>query len=220
MSGKISPSVMCANMINLGKDIKLLERAGAEYLHIDVMDGHFVPNFTLGPDLVKSLRKITDIPMDIHFMVENPGNYLNLFEPKPGDIVCIHQESTKHLQRVLQQIKEFGAKPAVAINPATPIIMIENVIRDIDVLLVMTVNPGFAGQKLVPETLNKIKEIDKIRREQNLKIDIMVDGNVSFENAKTMRDSGADIFVAGTSSIFNKDMSIEEAAAKLRSVIV
>ena len=220
MAGKISPSVMCADMLNLGKDIKLLEKIGTEYLHIDVMDGHFVPNFTLGPDLVKSLREITDIPMDIHFMVESPENYLNLFEPMPGDIVCIHQESTKQLQRVLQQIKEFGAKPAVAINPATPIIMIKNVIRDIDVLLVMTVNPGFAGQKLVPETLNKIKEMNRIRRKQNLKIEIMVDGNVSFDNAKKMRDSGADIFVAGTSSIFKKDMNIEEAAAKLRSVII
>lgn len=212
---KLSPSIMCVDYTHFVEDINMLEKVGCDYIHFDVMDGHFVPNFTLGPDLMKSIRGITNLPMDIHLMVEKPENYIELFDPRPGDLVCVHQESTIHLQRVLKQIKDTGAKAGVAINPATPLFMIKHVLCDVDVVLIMTVNPGFAGQKLVPATLDKIKELKKIIDENGYDIEIEVDGNVSFENAVKMKANGADIFVVGSSSLFNKELGIEEAAKRL-----
>lgn len=216
---KLSPSIMCVDYTHFVEEIKMLEKVGADYIHFDVMDGHFVPNFTLGPDLMKSIRKVTTLPMDIHLMVEKPENYIDLFEPHEGDLVCVHQESTVHLQRVIKQIKDTGAKAGVAINPATPLAMIEQVLCDVDVVLIMTVNPGYAGQKLVPSTLDKIKELKAIILENNYDIEIEVDGNVSFENAIKMKANGADIFVAGTSSIFNKELGMEEAARRFNEII-
>jgi len=221
MPGKISPSIMCADFRNLENAIKKLKEAKVEYLHFDIMDGHFVPNFTLGPDILKSIREITNIPFDIHLMVQNAENYLELFDIRPGDIVSVHVESTKHLQRLLQKIKQLEAKVAVALNPATSIYMIEDVLEDLNIVLVMTVNPGFAGQKLVPATLKKIVRLDKYLQEKGFgHIEIEVDGNVSYENAKKMRTAGADIFVGGTSSIFIKGKSIVENIKKLRACIV
>lgn len=219
MKAKISPSIMCANFKSLEKDIKLLENIGVDYLHLDIMDGHFVPNFTMGPEILKAIREITDIPFDIHLMVEKPENYIDIFELRPKDIVCIHQESTIHLQRVLQKIREKGAKPGVAVNPSTPLIMIKHVLCDVDVVLVMTVNPGFAGQKLVPATLGKIEEMNELRREHSMPIEIEVDGNVSFENAVKMRKAGADIFVTGMSSYFNKEIGLEAAAERFSHLV-
>lgn len=220
MQGKISPSIMCTDFRHLEENIKILEKAGVEYLHFDIMDGSFVPNFTLGPDLMKSVREITDIPFDIHLMVQHPENHIALFGLKPGDLVSVHQESTVHLQRTLQKIKDYGAKAAVALNPATPIYSIEDVLDDIDVVLIMTVNPGFAGQKLVPATLRKISHMKKYLAENGYEhIEIEVDGNVSCENARKMREAGADIFVAGTSSLFIKGMDILDSAVKLRKCI-
>ena len=220
MGGKISPSIMCVDFRNLEENIKILEQAEAEYLHFDIMDGSFVPNFTLGPDLMRSVREITDIPFDIHLMVQRPENHIALFDLKPGDIVSVHQESTVHLQRTLQKIKDYGAKAAVALNPATPIYSIEDVLDDIEVVLIMTVNPGFAGQKLVPATLKKIAHMKKYLIENGYgQIEIEVDGNVSCENAKKMREAGADIFVAGTSSLFIKGVDILDSAVELRKCI-
>lgn len=220
MGGKISPSIMCADFRHLEENIMLLEKAGVEYLHFDIMDGSFVPNFTLGPDLMKSVREITCIPFDIHLMVQHPENHIALFDIRPEDLVSVHQESTVHLQRTLQKIKDLGAKAAVALNPATPIYSIENVLDDIDVVLIMTVNPGFAGQKLVPATLKKIAHMRKYLNENGYgNIEIEVDGNVSYENAKKMREVGADIFVAGTSSLFVKDINILDSANELRRCI-
>lgn len=220
LTAKIAPSLMCANLGRLEDDIRSLEQIGVEYLHLDIMDGHFVPNFTLGPDFLRAVRDLTSIPVDIHLMVEKPENYIEMFSPQPGDIVCIHQEATYHLQRVLQTIKDLGAKPGVAINPATPLAMVKEVLQDVDMLLIMTVNPGYAGQKLVTSTLAKIKEASELINQLELTIEIEVDGNVSFANARLMRQAGADIFVAGSSSLFRKDLGFDEAARILREAIV
>jgi ribulose-phosphate 3-epimerase len=219
MQVKISPSIMCANFKNLEKDIRTLEKLSVDYLHLDIMDGHFVPNFTMGPDMLKAIREMTDIPFDIHLMVEKPENYLSLFSLRENDIVSVHAESTYHLQRVLQSIKDRGARPAVALNPATPLENIKYVLDVVEVVLIMTVNPGFAGQRLVTAALDKVRVMDELRRKLNLDIEIEVDGNVSFENAPKMRAAGADIFVTGTSSFFNKELGIEEAASRFRSLV-
>jgi ribulose-phosphate 3-epimerase len=220
MGGKVSPSIMCVDFRHLEDNIKMLERAGVEYLHFDIMDGNFVPNFTLGPDLMNSVRQVTNIPFDIHLMVQRPENHLLLFNIKPGDIVTVHQESTIHLQRTLQKIKDYGAIPGVALDPATPIYSIEHVLDDIGIVLIMTVNPGFAGQKLVPATIKKIANLKKYLMENGYtEIEIEVDGNVSFENARRMREAGADIFVAGTSSLFKRDGDILDSTIKLRKCI-
>lgn len=220
MSGKISPSIMCADFRNLERTIRNLEKIKVDYLHFDIMDGNFVPNFTLGPDFMNSIREITNIPFDIHLMVQHPENHLHLFNIQPGDIVSIHQESTIHLQRTLQKVKEYGAKAAVALNPATYIYSIEDILADIDVVLIMTVNPGFAGQKLVPATIKKISNMKRLLIERGYdNIVIEVDGNVSYENARKMREAGADIFVAGSSSLFVKGECVIESAEKLRKCI-
>lgn len=220
MEKKLSPSIMCVDFFELKKTIKEFERLGIEYLHIDIMDGHFVSNYTLGTDFAKALKKNSSIPLDIHLMVENPENVINWFEFSEGDYVSVHAESTRHLQKALAAIREKGGKPMVAINPATPICMIENVLDDIDAVLVMTVNPGFAGQKLVKSTLKKISDLRKYLDENGYShIEIEVDGNVSFENARLMSEAGADIFVAGSSSVFSKEASLPQNIARLRETI-
>lgn len=219
-TSKISPSIMCVDFVRLEESVRALERAGAEYIHVDIMDGRFVPNFTLGPDFVRSLRSITQIPLDLHLMIEDPEKHIEVFDPQPSDIVTVHQEVTIHLQRTLQKIRAAGAKAAVALNPATSIHTIEDVLDDLDMVLIMTVNPGFAGQKLVPATLKKIRRLrDYLKDNGYGHVEIEVDGNVSFENAKLMREAGADIFVAGTSSIFVKDRDIYELTLEFRNWI-
>lgn len=211
---------MCVDFVRLEESVRALERAGAEYIHVDIMDGRFVPNFTLGPDFVRSLRSITQIPLDLHLMIEDPEKHIEVFDPQPSDIVTVHQEVTIHLQRTLQKIRAAGAKAAVALNPATSIHTIEDVLDDLDMVLIMTVNPGFAGQKLVPATLKKIRRLrDYLKDNGYGHVEIEVDGNVSFENAKLMREAGADIFVAGTSSIFVKDRDIYELTLEFRNWI-
>ncbi|MEI6131276.1 MAG: ribulose-phosphate 3-epimerase [Bacillota bacterium] len=220
MAGKIAASVMCANLGNLEADIKKLENAGVEYVHVDIMDGSFVPNFTFGTDFCEALRGMSNLPLDIHLMIQKPELHIAAFKPRAGEYICVHQEATVHLQRTLALIKSFGAKPAVALNPATPINTIEDVLADIDMVLIMTVNPGYAGQKLVPQTLDKITRMRKFLDERGYQnIEIEVDGNVSFENAKKMRDAGAEIFVAGSSSVFIKELGIEEGSRELKKHI-
>jgi len=218
MKSKISPSMMCADICKIQEILETFKKNEIEYLHIDIMDGVFVPNYTLGTDYCKALKKCSDIPLDIHLMIEEPEKKLSFFDIGKGDYVSVHAESTFHLQRVLTQIRSLGAKAMVAINPATPISAIEEVTDDIDAVLVMTVNPGFAGQKLVPQTLKKIRRIrDFLDSNGHSDVEIEVDGNVSFENAKLMKEAGANIFVAGTSSVFKSGLTLEEGISDLRN---
>jgi ribulose-phosphate 3-epimerase len=214
---KISASLMCADLMNLERDLHLLEEAGIEYIHMDVMDGHFVPNLMLMPDMVRRARAACRLPFDIHLMVEQPERFLPLFPAQPGDLVSVHCESTPHLQRALAMIHETGAGAGAALNPGTPLTAIQEVLPDLDFLLVMTVNPGFAGQKLVPQTLDKVRRARTLLDEAGLSgVPIEVDGNCSFENAPKMTAAGAEILVAGTSSVFQKGLTIAEGAQKLR----
>jgi len=200
---KLTPSMMCADLFQLADTIRTFERNKIPYLHIDVMDGSFVPNLMLGTETVRQFRQFTSIPMDIHLMVEDPGSKLEWFGLKAGDYVSVHAETTPHLQRVLAKIRSLGAKPMAALNPATPLCMVEDVLVDVDAVLLMTVNPGYAGQKLVPQTLAKITRLRKQLDDMGLdQVEIEVDGNVTPENAVKMRAAGANIFVAGTSLLF------------------
>lgn len=220
MKKQISPSIMCADLMNVRPVLREFEKNGIEYVHVDIMDGTFVPNFTLGTDFVKILKAETSIPVDIHLMIERPENKLEWFDFGEGDYVAVHYESTPHLHKAVMIIKNRGAKAMVAINPATPINVLEAILDDIDAVLVMTVNPGFAGQKLVRSTLKKITELREYLDSNGYPdIEIEVDGNVSFENATLMSKAGANIFVAGTSSVFAKGMTLSEGTKKLRESI-
>lgn len=216
----ISPSLMCADFFALREELDKLERGGIEYLHIDIMDGEFVQNYTLGTDFIKKLHAATSIPLDIHLMITEPEKKLSWFEIKEGDYVSVHYEASTHIQGTLAAIRKMGGKPMLALNPGTPLSVLEELLPDIDAVLIMTVNPGFAGQKLIPQTLDKITRLRKYLDENGYEnIEIEVDGNVSFENAKKMNLAGANIFVAGTSSIYSKDGSFDENIAMLRAAI-
>jgi ribulose-phosphate 3-epimerase len=221
IKASLSPSMMCTpHWQDATGLLARLENLGVEYIHMDAMDGVFVNNLMLGTDSIKQMRKITRIPLDIHLMIDRPEEKLAWFDPQENEFVSVHAESTRHLQRALSRIREFGAKPMVALNPATPLVMIEDVLPDVDGVLVMTVNPGFAGQKLVPQTLDKIARLRRMLDENGLQhVRIEVDGNVSFANSTKMRAAGADIFVCGTSSVFASTGTIEENAARLWACI-
>lgn len=221
MKKMISPSMMCADVFALGKTLETLENKGIEFLHIDIMDGCFVPNFTLGTDYCKALKSRCSIPLDIHLMIEKPEEKLGFFTFGEGDIVSVHTESTAHLQKALSAVRQRGAKAFAALNPATPLCVLEECIDDIDGVLIMAVNPGFAGQKMIPSVLKKIEKtrnfLNGNGRQDCL---IEVDGNVSFENAVLMKNAGADIFVAGTSSVFAKNMTLSEGIDRMREVLL
>ena len=220
MNNKISPSIMCVDFLELKEYLKQFEKHGIDLIHVDIMDGSFVPNFTLGTDFVKTLKSATSIPLDIHLMIDNPEDKLEWFNFGKNDYVSVHYESTKHLHKALSNIRSRGAKAMVAINPATPVCVLEDILDEIDAVLIMTVNPGFAGQKLVGSTLKKIKRLRKYLDDNEYShIEIQVDGNVSFENARLMKDAGANIFVAGSSSVFSKNASLEENIKMLKSSI-
>jgi ribulose-phosphate 3-epimerase len=207
---KIAPSMMCADVFHLAEIIRTFEDNRIPYLHIDVMDGSFVPNLMMGTEIIRQIRDATPIPLDIHLMIEEPGEKLEWFNPQPGEFISVHAETTRHLQRVLGKIHSLGAKAMAAINPATPLSMIEEALPDVEAVLVMTVNPGYAGQKLVPQTLEKIKRLRTMLDDRGFdQVEIEVDGNVNLENALKMRTAGANIFVAGTSFLFRPG-SLEE----------
>ena len=211
---KLAPSILSADFARLLEDVKKVEKAGCEYLHIDVMDGHFVPNITLGPGIVKSLRKDVNMVFDAHLMIENPDNYIKNFVDAGCDIIVVHQEACRHLHRTIQNIKSYGIKAGVALNPATPIETIKYVLQDVDMVLLMSVNPGFGGQSYIPVVTEKIKELKALIDEMGLDIDIEVDGGVKPSNIKEVVDAGANVLVAG-SAIFGAD-DIDEAVKALR----
>ena len=216
MKNKIAPSMMCADIFKLRETVDTFEKCGIELLHIDVMDGVFVPNLQLGTDYTRQLKNGSKIPVDIHLMIENPERHIASFAFGEGDYVSIHYETTKHVQKVLQAIKDRGAKALLAINPATPVEVAIDVLDDIDGLMLMTVNPGFAGQKMVPHAIDKIARARAFLDANGKKdAEIEVDGNVSIPNAIRMKEAGANIFVAGTSAVFMGD-SIENNIANFR----
>lgn len=212
--------MMCADIMNMKETLSVFQNEGIEYLHIDVMDGSFAPNFMLGAEFCKALKNNCKIPLDVHLMVEKPDSKIEWFPISEGDMVSVHAESTYHLHRVLSKIKSLGAKAAVALNPATPLSAIEFVLPDIDCVMLMTVNPGFAGQKLIPSMIEKIRKTREFLDLNGYKnVEIEVDGNVSFENVPKMKQAGANIYVSGSSGVFTKNMSLSQAIKKTREII-
>jgi len=201
---KIAPSILSANFLSLGEEIKAAETAGADMLHIDIMDGHFVPNITIGPSIVEAIRTITSLPLDVHLMIEKPDIYLRDFIRAGADYLTIHYEASIHLHRTVQRIKESGVRAGVSLNPATPVWSLEDIVPDIDLVLLMSVNPGFGGQEFIPQVIDKIKMLKKLIREKGLTPSIEVDGGVKLENIPDIIGAGADILVMG-SAFFNAE---------------
>ena len=201
---KISPSILSANFSKLGDEIIALEQAGADYIHIDVMDGHFVPNITIGPEVVKRLRPITKLTFDVHLMIEPVDNFIKNFAEAGADIITFHPEATKNLFKTIKLIKSFGKKVGVSLKPESPINLIESCLEQIDLILIMSVNPGFGGQRFMPEVLNKMKKLKNIIIEKKLTVDIEIDGGINFNNSKEAKEYGANILVSG-STIFKEN---------------
>lgn len=204
---KIAPSILSADFMRLGEEIRAVEDSGAHMLHIDIMDGHFVPNLTIGYSIVESIRKITKLPLDVHLMIEDPDKYLDNFINAGSDYLTVHLEACSHLHRSVSFIKEKGIKAGVSINPATPVSSLEEIVHDIDLIVLMSVNPGFGGQGFIPHTLVKAKLLKKMIAEKNLSTLIEIDGGVKPENAKEVAASGADILVMGSAFFGSKDYS-------------
>jgi len=215
--GILAPSILAADFTNLEQQIKLVEKGGADWLHCDIMDGHFVPNISFGPLVVESANRVTELPLDVHLMVEKPDDYLEDFINAGADYVSVHVEEVVHLNRTVQRIKELGAKAGVVINPATTVASVKDIAEYIDLLLIMTVNPGFGGQAFIPNSLSRIKEAVNLRTELGAEYLIEIDGGVNTATAEKAFQAGADVFVAG-SSIFNAD-DITLAVREIKTVI-
>ncbi|QQZ07988.1 ribulose-phosphate 3-epimerase [Heyndrickxia vini] len=211
---KIAPSILAANFSKLAEEIQDVERGGADYIHIDVMDGHFVPNITMGPLVVEAIRPITKLPLDVHLMIENPDQYIEAFAKAGADIITVHVEASKHLHRTIQLIHSFGVKAGVVINPATPVETIQHVIEDIEMVLLMTVNPGFGGQNFIHSVIPKIEQVKEMVNKKGLTIEIEVDGGVNSETAKLCYDAGANVLVAGSAIFQQKDRAAAINAIK------
>ena len=203
---KIAPSILSADFSNLGQDIKNIELCGADMVHIDVMDGLFVPNITIGAPVVSAIRKCTNLVFDVHLMIENPDKHIGDFVKAGSDIITVHQEATRHLHRTIQNVKSHGVKCGVALNPSTSLNELEWVIGDVDMILIMTVNPGFGGQSYIESMTDKVKKLRQIIDKKGLDIDIEVDGGVSLDNVKMLSDAGANVFVSGSTIFNSKDI--------------
>jgi len=201
---KISPSILSADFSKLGEEIVSLEKAGADYIHIDVMDGHFVPNITIGPEVIKRLRPVTKLTFDVHLMIAPVDNFVKDFANAGADIITFHPEATKDLSQTIKLIKSFGKKVGVSLKPKSPIDLIENHLKDIDLILIMSVEPGFGGQKFMPEVLDKMKKLRNIVNEKKLNVDIEIDGGINFENSSKAKEFGANILVSG-STVFKEN---------------
>lgn len=213
----LAPSILSADLSNLAQQIRMVEIGGADWIHCDVMDGHFVPNITFGPVVVKAARKCTKLPLDVHLMIKNPDNYLEDFRNAGADIISVHFEEVVHLNRTINRIKELGAKAGVVINPSTPVSSLKDIAEYIDLLLIMTVNPGFGGQSFISNSERRISEAVELRKFLNAKFLIEVDGGMNNETIKSALKAGCDVFVAG-SSIFHND-NISAATAELKNLI-
>lgn len=216
---RIAPSILASDFSKLGEEIRKVEKAGADYIHVDVMDGTFVPNITIGQPVVKSIRKITDLPLDVHLMIQNPDNHIESFAEAGADIICVHQEACIHLDRTVRFIKSTGAKAAVSLNPATGVETLENILPLLDMVLIMSVNPGFGGQEFIPYSIDKIKKLREMANKANPGLDIEVDGGISPENIAEVAKAGANVFVAGSAIYKAEDPAeairlMKEAAAQ------
>ncbi|MBX2933313.1 MAG: ribulose-phosphate 3-epimerase [Ferruginibacter sp.] len=208
----IAPSLLSSNFLNLQAECKMLNESAADWYHLDVMDGRFVPNISFGPMLVEFFRKATNKVCDVHLMIEEPGNYAEAFKKAGADNLTVHIEACPHLHRNIQQIKSLGMKAGVAINPHTPVVALQDILADIDLVCMMSVNPGFGGQSFIPHTIQKIKQLREMIDEQLLKVKIEVDGGVTLENAKSIIEAGADVLVAGN-TVFKSDNPMATIAA-------
>ena len=214
---QISPSILSADFSQLGNEIKRLEDGGADMIHVDVMDGHFVPNLTMGPPIIKALRQYTNLPFDVHLMISPVHKYIKDYADAGADIITIHPEATEDLKSSIEHIKSLNKKVGVSLNPETKINLITDLLNEIDLVLIMSVNPGFGGQKFMPEVLDKIKELKKIKDQKNLNFDIEIDGGINFNNSKLAIEAGADILVSGTTIFKNNDGNIKKNIDLLKS---
>ena len=211
---KIAPSILSADFGNLADDVRKVSEAGADLIHCDVMDGHFVPNMTMGPMILEAVKKATNVPLDIHFMVEDIPFFIDMYKHLKPEFISFHIEEEKHINRVIQKIRDEGIRPSVVLNPATPVCLLEYIVADVDMVLLMSVNPGFGGQKFIPSVLDKIKELRELAEKRNPKLLIEVDGGVNDKNAPLLKEAGADILVAG--SFVFKHKNYKEAIRSLR----
>ena len=215
---QISPSILSADFSQLGNEIKRLEEGGADMIHVDVMDGHFVPNLTIGPPVIKALRNYTKLPFDVHLMISPVHKYIKNFAEAGADIITIHPEATENLIDSIKHIKELGKKVGVSLNPETKTEIIKQILKEIDLVLIMSVHPGFGGQKFIPQVLNKIKELKNIKSEKNLGFDIEVDGGIDFNNSKLVIEAGANILVSGTTIFKNNNGDIKKNIETLKLI--
>lgn len=202
---KIAPSILSADFARLAEEVALVEKAGADMIHVDVMDGHFVPNLTVGPPIVKALRKVTQLPLDVHLMITNPDAFLDDFVEAGADIITVHVETCPHLHRTIQSIRERGVKPGVTLNPATPLEHMAEILGEVDLLLIMSVNPGFGGQAFIPSSLERIKKARRLIKETGSQALLEVDGGIKIDNAQDVIKAGADILVAGSAIFGSKN---------------
>ncbi|HYS43337.1 MAG TPA: ribulose-phosphate 3-epimerase [Geobacteraceae bacterium] len=214
---KIAPSILSADFARLGDEVRAVAAAGADYIHVDVMDGHFVPNITIGPLVVEAVRKVTDLPLDVHLMIENPDLYIPEFARAGSDIIVVHAEATHHLHRTVQLIKSFGKKAGVSLNPATPLNVLDYILEELDLVLLMTVNPGFGGQSFIEACLPKIHALRAMLDKRGLETELEVDGGVKTDNIDRIAHAGADVFVAGSAVFGSPDYAATIAELKRRA---